>query len=36
MASAGDEDDDVTEQLLARWRELNREYDAAVRAASGK
>jgi DNA primase len=36
MASAGDGDDDVAEQLLARWRELNREYDAAIRAASGE
>jgi DNA primase len=36
MASAGDGNDDVAEGLLARWCELNREYDAAVRAASGK
>lgn len=35
MAGATGVGDDVTEHLLARWNELNREYDAAVWAALG-
>jgi DNA primase len=35
MAGATGEGDDVAEHLLARWNELNREYDAAVWAALG-
>jgi DNA primase len=35
MAEATDQGDDVAEQLLARWDDLNGEYDVAVEAALG-